>query len=470
MSKALSQPVLEMLRAAVGDKGLTTDADEMAPRLAEERGLFSGHAEILVRPASTKEVAAVVTIAAQHQITITPQGGNTGLVGGGVPDGGIILSTERMNKIVELDAANHTMTVEAGCILKDIQDAASEAGCLFPLSLGAEGSCQIGGNLSTNAGGIGVLRYGNARDLVLGLEAVLPDGRIWNGLLGLRKNNTGYDLKQLFIGAEGTLGIITAAVLKLFPKPAARATAFVALATPKDVLSLFTELRDIGGANLTAFELIARTGLDFGVRHISGVRDPFDAPHAYYALVELSSPRPDDDLSLMLEEGLASALENGTVEDAVIAASETQAQDFWRIRETIPEAQKYEGGSIKHDVSVPVSHVQDFIEEGIRLVSEAIPGVRPCVFGHIGDGNIHFNLSQPEGMKSDAFLDQWSAITRIVHDLAISHKGSFSAEHGVGKLKREDLVRYSSDVEIDMMKTIKKSLDPGGIMNPGKIL
>ena len=470
MTAPLPDSVLDALVAVVGDKGLTTDKRDMAPRLIEERGLFTGEAAALVRPTTTDEIAAVVRIAAEHQIPITPQGGNTGLVGGGVPAGGILLSTERMNNIIELDAANHTLTVQAGCILKDIQDAADQAGCLFPLSLGAEGSCQIGGNLSTNAGGIGVLRYGNARDLVLGLEAVLPDGRIWNGLRALRKDNTGYDLKHLLIGAEGTLGIITAAVLKLFPKPVSRATAMAATETLEDALQIFTQLRDGCGDRLSAFEMIARTGLDFGLKHISGVRDPFTEAHSYYLLIELTSPRAGDDLASMLEETLGTALEDGTATDAVVATSETQSLQLWHIREAVPEAQKHEGGSIKHDVSVPVSKVPEFINQGLRLVTAEIPGIRPCVFGHMGDGNIHFNMSQPEGADKDAFLARWGDINHIVHDLVASLGGSFSAEHGVGKLKREDLVRYRGEVEIDLMRTIKKALDPKGIMNPGKVL
>ncbi len=467
---AAPESVLAAIRNVVGPKGWVDDPAEVAPHLVEERGRYQGTCDAVVRPASTDEVAAVVRLCAEAGVPVVPQGGNTGLVGGGVPDGGIVLCLARMNRIRDLDALNHAMTVEAGCVLADIQTAAAEAGTLFPLSLGAEGSCQIGGNLSTNAGGVAVLRYGNARDLVLGLEVVLPDGRVWDGLRALRKDNTGYDLKHLFIGAEGTLGVITAAVLKLFPLPHGQATAMAAAADPDAVLALFGRAHDACGDQLTAFEMIPRIALDFGLRHLPGVVDPFARVHAHYALVELTSPRADEPLGPALETVLTGALEDGIIADAVIATSEAQAGALWRIREAIPEAQKHEGGSIKHDVSVPTSRVPEFIARATALVEAAIPGVRVVPFGHLGDGNVHFNLSQPEATDTDAFLDRWEDVNRIVHDLVTEMDGSFSAEHGIGRLKRGEMVRYKSAVEMDLMRTVKAALDPKGIMNPGKVV
>ncbi len=464
------EDVLGAIREAAGPGGWIDDADQMEPYLIEERGLYRGTCAAVVRPASTEAVADVVRLCAQAGVPVVPQGGNTGLVGGGVPDGGIVLSTARLDRIRAVDPLDHTMTVEAGCVLADVQAAAGEAGALFPLSLASEGSCRIGGNISTNAGGVAVLRYGNARDLVLGLEVVLPDGRIWDGLRSLRKDNTGYDLKHLFIGAEGTLGIITAAVLKLFPRPRVRETALAGAATPENVLELFSRTRAACGDTLTAFETMARICLDFTIKHVPGVTDPMDAPHAYYALLELTSPRAGEALREALEAVLAKALEDGVIADAVIAASETQAGELWRIRETLPEAQKHEGASIKLDVAVPVSRVADFISRATRLVEGELPGIRAVAFGHLGDGNIHFNLSQPEGADAQEFLGRWDQITRLVLDLAGDMGGSFSAEHGIGRLKRDDLRRYKSAVEVDLMRALKRALDPKNIMNPGKVV
>ncbi len=461
---------LAAIRAAVGPKGWIDDADGLEPYLTESRGLFRGHCAAVVRPASTSELAEVVRLCAEARLPITPQGGNTGHVGGGVPTGGIILCTGRMNSIREIDPLNHTMTVEAGCILAELQTAADEADCLFPLSMASEGSCQIGGNLSTNAGGIAVLRYGNARELIMGLEVVLPDGRVWDGLRGLRKNNTGYDMKHLFVGAEGTLGIITAAVLKLYPRPRSRETALAGLKSFDAVLDLFKRVRGYAGDSVTGFEMMPRIAVEFATRHMPNVRDPFAAPHAVYALVELTSPRPNEPLRQALETLLGDALEDGIVEDAVVAASEAQCEDLWRIRESIPEAQKFEGGSIKHDISVPISRIGEFMERARTMVEREIPGVRVCAFGHVGDGNIHFNLSQPPGADTDEFLEQWQRINGLVNELLAEVGGSISAEHGIGKLKRDQLAEFRSEVEIDMMRRIKRALDPDNIMNPGKVI
>lgn len=471
MVDPLPERFLDSLRAAVGDSGWTTDAATMAPYAVEERGVFRGDCAIVVWPASTEEVSHVVRLCADAKVPVTPQGGNTGLVGGGVPAGGVVLSLKRLKRIRGLDRLNHAITVEAGCVLADVQQAAAEAGALFPLSLAAEGSCTIGGNLATNAGGVHVLRYGTMRDLVLGLEVVLPDGRIWDGLKGLRKDNSGYDLKHLFVGAEGTLGVITAATLKLFPMLHSRAVALAALPSPRAALDLFARLRDACGETLTAFEFSGRNPLEFVLRHIPGVRDPFAAPHAWYALMELASPRDEGTgLRRALESVLESAAEGGIVADAVIAQSEPQADALWKLRESMSEAQKPEGGSIKHDVSVPLSRVPEFIERATAAVEAAMPAARVCPFGHMGDGNVHFNVSQPVGMDRARFLDHWERFNRTIHDLVQELGGSFSAEHGVGKLKLKDMDRYKEDVELDLMRAVKTALDPLGIMNPGKVL
>lgn len=464
------ETVADEIRAIVGEKGWITDPDVLAPRLVEQRGLYQGSAAGIARPATTEEAARVLAVCAAHGVAVVPQGGNTGLVGGGVPDGEVILSTERLNRIRDIDIANRTMTVEAGCILADLHTAAADAGLLFPLSLAAEGTCQIGGNLATNAGGVQVLRYGNARDLVLGLEVALPDGRVWDGLRGLRKDNTGYDLKQIFLGSEGTLGVITAAVLKLFPMPRTKVTVMAAMADIPAMVDLFVRVQAGFGDALSAFEQIGRIGMEFTTRHIPGVRDPFDAPHAQYALIEVTSAREDPGLADAFEEELGRALEDGIIEDAVVAASAAQAAELWRIRETIPEAQKSEGASIKHDVAVPVSAIPRLFEQATAAVEAEMPGIRICAFGHLGDGNIHFNLSQPIGMDPQAFLDQWHHFNRILHDIAASLGGTFSAEHGIGRLKVDELEHYRSALEIEMMRTLKRAFDPKGIMNPGKVV
>ncbi|MBK8175025.1 MAG: FAD-binding oxidoreductase [Rhodospirillales bacterium] len=472
-SEPFTQPsphLLKEIRTLVGERGWIEGSEAIEPYLTEERGLFHGTCAAVVRPATVIEAAAVVRLCAEARVPIVPHGGNTGLVGGGVPRGGIVVSTARLNRIRAIDAVNRTMTVEAGAILAEVQAAADAAGALFPLSLGAEGSCRIGGNLATNAGGMNVLRYGNARDLVLGLEVVLADGRIWHGLTGLRKNNTGYDLKQLFLGAEGTLGLITAAVLKLFAKPKTSETALVAVPSVDAAVELFARLNDVAGDALSAFELMARIAIDFCLRHIPGCADPLGEPAPYYVLLKLTSPRRNDPLRETIEDALAEAYEGGIVVDAVVAQNEGQASELWRLRESIPEAQKPEGGSIKNDISVPLSRVAEFIARASHAVEQAMPGIRPVPFGHLGDGNIHFNLSQPIGAERAAFLSAWDRLERIVSDIAAELGGSFSAEHGIGELKRETLLRYKSSEEMELMRKVKAAFDPCGIMNPGKIL
>jgi len=465
-----SDGVLASIQEIVGPKGWIDDPADLEPYLVEERGLYHGNCIAVVRPGTTEELAAVVRVCADAGVAVVPQGGNTGLVGGGVPEGGIVLSMSRMNRVRAIDPVNRTITLEAGVILADVQKAAEEAGALFPLSLGAEGSCRIGGNLATNAGGMTVVRYGNARDMVLGLEVVLPDGRIWDGLKGLRKNNTGYDLKQLFLGSEGTLGIITAAVLKLYPPPRVAETALIAVPSVQAALDLFNRTNEQAGDTLTAFEFMARIGIDFAVKHVPDIVDPLTERYPYYALIKLTSTQANAPLKDTLEEILADAFEEGLVEDAVIAASESQGEALWRIRESIPEAQKPEGGSIKNDISVPLSCVPDFIERATAAVEQAMPGIRVVPFGHFGDGNIHFNLSQPIGADRQAFLAEWERFDRMVADIATDLGGSFSAEHGIGQLKTVDMDRYKSDVEIDLMRSLKRALDPKNIMNPGKVV
>jgi FAD/FMN-containing dehydrogenase len=465
---------IERIKAVVGERGWTTDADEMAPHLIEWRGYYQGRAQMVVRPADTAEVAEVVRICAEARLPITPQGGNTSMCGGSVPlENGeeIILSLSRMNKVRAIDTTNYTMTVEAGCVLQTLQATASEVDRYFPLSLAAEGSCMIGGNLSTNAGGTNVLRYGNARELVLGLEVVLPDGRIWDGLLGLRKDNTGYDLKQLFLGAEGTLGIITAAVLKLFPKPRAIHAAFCAVKDVPSAMELLGRARSESGDRVETFELISRLVVDLILKHIPGTTDPLADRHDHYVLLELVTTAEDDDaLGESFEAILGQAMEDGIVLDAAIAQSEQQRQAFWALRENGSESQKLEGASIKHDISVPVSAIPAFYEDAWNAVLKIEPAARLVAFGHAGDGNLHYNIAEPEGGDRAIFLEKWGAINEAVHDTVHAHHGSISAEHGIGRLKREEMTRYKGDVELDVMKTIKAALDPHGLMNPGKVI
>lgn len=465
--------ILDQIRTVVGPTGLLTDATDMAPYLAEWRGRFVGKSPAVVRPANTDEVAAVVKILADAGIPIVPQGGNTGLVGGSIPyeDGReIVISLARMNRIRHIDPLDYSMTVDAGVVLKTAQEAARDADRLLPMSLGAEGTCHIGGLISTNAGGMAVLRYGVMRDLVLGLEVVLPDGRIWNGLRSLRKNNTGYDLKHLFIGAEGTLGIVTGAVLKLFPYPRQVETAFVAVPDPAAAIALLARLRTATGDAVTAFELMSDTCVGFARKHVAGVVNPLSEPSPWYVLVEFSAGTRTDAFRETIETALGEAFEEELATDAAIAESEAQASQLWLLREAIVEAQKYEGGSIKNDVSVAVSRVAEFIERACAAVEAACPGIRPTAFGHVGDGNIHFNLSQPEGADTAAYLARWDEICDVVNHIILDMDGSISAEHGVGRFKKDEMPKIKSAVEFDLLNRIKTAFDPLGLLNPGKML
>ncbi len=468
---ALSPDLLSRFAAIVGEKHAISDPKEIAPYQLEPRDLYRGTAPLVLRPGSVEEVSAILRLASGTGTPIVPQGGNTGLVGGQIAhDGEIVVSLARLNRVRSVDPENDTMTVEAGVVLDQIHKAADAADRLFPLSLGSEGSCQIGGNLSTNAGGTAVLAYGNMRELVLGLEVVLADGRVWNGLRSLRKDNTGYDLKDLFVGAEGTLGVITAAVLKLFPKPRETATAFAAVESPAAALKLFGMARSRAGAQLTACEILPRIGLEFVFRHAPGSRDPLAGPYPWYVLIELSSPlrgaEVDGAMQAILEEGF----EAGTVIDAALASSVAQAQDFWQLRLLMSEVQRLEGGSIKNDVSVPVARVAEMLERGIETVSRMVPGVRPVPFGHLGDGNIHFNFSQPPGADRAAFLDQWGPVTDAIDEIVLELGGSISAEHGIGRLKRHLMEEIKEPVELELMRALKATLDPKGILNPGKVV
>ncbi len=463
--------LLETLREIVGDGRVLTASVDTAPYVTDWRGRYTGSALCVVRPGSTDEVAAVVAACTAAGVPIVPQGGNTGLVGGATPRGGeVVVCMTRLNRIRAIDVDNVTLTAEAGCTLQAVQEAAASAGLLFPLSLAAEGSATIGGNLSTNAGGVQVLRYGNARELTLGLEVVLPDGRIWNGLRGLRKDNTGYDLKQLFIGAEGTLGLVTAAVLKLFPLPRRRLTAWVAVAGPAAAVTLLRRLQAHCGERVTAFEIVGRTALDLVLWHIPGSRDPLPGSHEWSVLVELSDSNAEADLAGQLECVLAAEIDAGRVRDVAVAASEAQAQALWALRENISEAQKREGISIKHDVSVPVSRIAEFIGRADVQLAEAFPGVRIVCFGHIGDGNLHYNQSKAEAQDNSAFIAQTPEVNRIVHDLVHELGGSISAEHGLGQLKRTEILRYKDETEMELMRAVKRAIDPAGLMNPGKVL
>ncbi len=458
--------LLERLKSIVGPAGWTDDPDALRPHLTEWRDRYVGHTPLMVAPASTAEVSAVVQACAEAGTGIVPQGGNTGLCGGAIPrNGEILLSLNRMHAIRSVSAAGYSLVAEAGCILADVQAAAAQADRLFPLSISAEGSARIGGNLSTNAGGINVLRYGNAREQVLGLEVVLPDGRVWDGLRTLRKDTAGYDLKHLFIGAEGTLGVITAAALRLYPRVRDVLTALVAVAGPAQAVGLLAHLRDTVADRLQAFELIQERALEFVLRHIPGTRDPFGTRHPCYALVETSRTGEGE-----LEQALAAALGKSLVRDAVVAKSEGEAEQLWRLRHSISEAQKYEGASLKHDVSVPIDRIGELIEAASAAVMARIPEARVVAFGHVGDGNVHFNVSQPEGWPAERFIGERAPIATLVYDLAVSFGGSISAEHGIGLARRDDLRQYRGGTELELMRAIKTALDPCNIMNPGKVL
>lgn len=464
---------MERLRRIVGPKGWTTDEADMAGHVVDWRGNFRGRAKILLKPASTDEVRRIVRCAAEFRMPLVPQGGNTGLVGGATPDQSgdqILLCLGRLRQIRTVDPLNFSMTAEAGVTLADAQQAARDAERLFPLSIGAEGTATIGGAVSTNAGGVNVLRYGTMRDLVLGLEVVLPSGDVWDGLTTLRKDNTGYDLKQLFIGAEGTLGIVTAASLKLFPAPRQAATALVAVPDPHAAVALLALARAASGDGVNSFELMPRIAIELVKKHVPALVDPLAKAHQWYVLIELTSPNADEPLRARLEDLLTKAVEQDLVLDGVIPSSGVQSANLWHIRHGISEAEKKEGVSIKHDVSVPVDRIANFIQEAAAACEAAIPGVRVVAFGHVGDGNVHFNLSAPLDADPAEFKARWAEMNALVHDIVARHHGSISAEHGVGVLKRDELARVKSPVALGLMRQLKATLDPDGIMNPGKML
>jgi len=470
MRLAPAPELMARFAAIVGDKYAITDPSALAPHLVEGRGLYHGSTALMLKPANTAEVAAILKLANETRTAIVPQGGNTGLVGGQIPfDGEIILSLTRLDDIREIDTDSNTMTVGAGIVLQKAQDAAHAAGRLFPLSLGSEGSCTIGGNLSSNAGGTGALAYGIARELMVGVEVVLADGRVMNLLRKLKKDNTGYDLRHLFVGAEGTLGIITAAVIKLFPQPRAVETAFLGLPSAEAAVTLLNLAQSRIGGTVTGFELMIRGIIEFALLHGHNVRDPLADAHPWYVLMEVSSQQ-ESGLRDNLEEFLAEAIEQGLVTDATIAVSLDQAKAFWHMRHTLTEVQKPEGGSIKHDVSVPVAAVPQFLAEASQAVIDLIPGSRPVPFGHVGDGNIHFNISQPVGADKAAFLARWKDVNAVVDKIVLKLNGSFSAEHGIGKLKRETLAKVKDPVALALMRDLKRTFDPNGILNPGKVL
>lgn len=457
----------------IGSQHVLTEDTDKSAYLTDWRQRFTGRALAVMRPANTEETAELVKLCKQWQVPIVPQGGNTGLVLGSVPDGSgtaIVLSLKRMNKIRAIDPLNNTMTVEAGCILQNLQTAATEADRLFPLSLAAEGSCTIGGNLAVNAGGTAVLRYGSARDLCLGLEVVTADGDIWSGLRGLRKDNTGYDLRDLFIGAEGTLGIITAAVVKLFPRPRAQLTALAGLQTPTEALQLLEIAQSRCGAALTGFELMSEVCLSLVRKHFPQLANPFSTEYPQYVLMELSDSESEEHANNMLEDVVGDALERGTILDAVVSTSLSQSQALWSLREHISLAQAQEGKNIKHDVSIPISAIGAFIAETDTLLQQRFPGCRMVTFGHLGDGNLHYNVSAPLAMSDAAFIAQQPAVNEVVHDSVDRFGGSISAEHGLGALKRDEIRRYKSAIELQLMRTLKQALDPQGLMNPGKVL
>jgi len=463
----------QQLAALLDPAGFITDPERTAPMLRDHRAQYRGHALAVVAPADTAAVARVIAFCNEHRIGVVPQGGNTSYCGGATPDASssqVLMSLARLNRVRAVDTSNYTLTAEAGCILEKLQAAAAEADRYLPLSLGSEGSCMLGGNLSTNAGGLNVIRYGMARELVLGLEVVLADGRVLDALTGLRKDNTGYDVKSLFLGAEGTLGVITAACLRLYPAIRARATAFAAVRDPEAAVALLGELRAASGDCVSSFELIPRIGIELTMRHIPGVVDPLGSSSEWYVLCELSSSRAEETLDERLESSLAAAHERGWVRDASVAQNERERDAFWRLRESIPESQRKEGASLKHDISVPVSQVPRFIATAGDWVAKNVPQGVLVAYGHLGDGNLHFNINQRPGTQAFQLQAVEQKARRAVHDLVRDFGGSFSAEHGIGQLKVFELERYAPPAELDVMRSIKKALDPNGIMNPGKVL
>jgi FAD/FMN-containing dehydrogenase len=470
---SISAATLERLRTLVGPQGFLDQPADLEPFLVDHRKLYRGATPLVLRPDATAQVAGILQLCNDAGVGVVPVGGNTSYCGGATPsaDGSqVVLSLARMRRIRSVDPANYTLIAEAGCLLAQVQAAAASVDRLFPMSLGSQGSCQLGGNLSTNAGGTAVLRYGMMRDLVLGLEVVLPDGRVLDGLKPLRKDNTGYDLRDLFIGAEGTLGIITAAACKLFSRPASTLTAFVAVPDPDAAVALLSRLRGFTSDAVSTFELVPRIALELVVQHIESASDPLDQPHAWYVLLEIGMGRSDVTLRESIEAELTAAMEAGELHDAALAASEAQREMFWRLRETIPEAQRREGASIKHDISVTTSELPQFIAEGAALVAQIAPNARLVPYGHLGDGNLHFNVSRERDGDDARFLSLAPRINRAVHDLVASYGGSFSAEHGIGQLKRAELLRYKHPVAVELMRAIKDAIDPKGIMNPGKVL
>jgi FAD/FMN-containing dehydrogenase len=463
----------EQLRAIVGAEGLVPAGSASEPFLSDHRRLYQGRALAVVRPGSVAQVSQVLALCSEARVGVVPQGGNTGYCGGATPDESgrqVVLALGRLNRIRELDTANDTLVAEAGCVLAQVQAAAAAAERLFPLSLGSEGSCQIGGNLSTNAGGTSVLRYGMMRELVLGLEVVLPDGRVLDTLSALRKDNTGYDVKSLFLGAEGTLGVITAAALKLFPQIRTHATALVAVSDVHAAVALLARLREASSERVSTFEIMPRIALELSVRHIVGVTDPFSTPYPWYVLCELGAARAAEPLEAVLEESLGAALAGGMVLDAVIAHSERERTALWRLRENIPEAQRREGAGLKHDISVPVGRLADFVARAAPWITANVPEGQLVAYGHAGDGNLHFNVGVRPGADGAALLARAEPIRRAVHDLVREFGGSFSAEHGIGRLKVEELERYTAPVELELMRRLKQLFDPHHIMNPGKVL
>lgn len=461
--------LLDALKTIVGPKGWVSDNAELEPHLTESRGVARGKTLIMVSPRSTQEVARIVQACAREHVGVVPQGGNTGLCGGAIPDDTgeqVLLSLAGMNAIRNIDPQDFSITVEAGCILSVVQDAALSAGRYFPLSLAAEGSCQIGGNLSTDAGGINVIRYGTARQQVLGLEVVLADGTVWDGLRSLRKDTAGYDLKQLFLGSEGTLGIITAATLKLYPEPGEMATAFIALNSAHQAVELLASLRDKLSDRIQAFELISDRALRFVIRHIPGTSAPFDASWPWFVLLDAAV----GDGAQLVEEALAAAIDLGVAQDAIVAKNGSEAAAFWRARHSISEAQRFEGASLKHDISVPIGKLGEFLERAAKLIEELLPSSRLVAFGHIGDGNLHYNVSQPKKADPDEFRIAGKALTAAIYALVTKLGGSTSAEHGIGTFKKADLLNCRSRTEIDLMRTVKQALDPDNILNPGKVI